>query len=70
MLTTYLTKNGYPMSIWIETVGVGGEKENWKGYNSTVTDKNGLIIASFDHIELRSRDFWATGFFAGREYVP
>jgi len=63
-------ENGYPISIWIETTDAEDKKEGWEGYESTVTDEHGEIIAEFTHNELRDRALWAEGFFKGFVYIP
>lgn len=62
-MLVYLKENGYPMSLWIETHDVTDPKEQWSGYESTVTDENGNIVATFTHNALRGRVTWANGFF-------
>lgn len=59
----YLKENGFPMTIWIKTEKSEDKKENWKGYESTVTDEHGEVIDTFYHSKISYRTLWVRGFF-------
>jgi len=63
----YLKENGFPITIQIETKKSELKKENWKGYESIVTDRLGVIIAKFYHTEIYHRTLWVNGFYNGFE---
>ena len=62
----YLKENGFPMTISIETVPheeIMEDDEIWKGFESTVIDKDQTVIARFHHSQYRDRLIWSQGFF-------
>jgi len=59
-------ENGFPMTISIETKKhkeVMEDDEIWKGFESTVIDKDQNIITVFQHGNYADRIIWANGFF-------
>ena len=59
----FLKENGYPMTIHIETLKIEDNENEFKGYKTTITDENGKEITQFNHINLRDRIHWTSGFF-------
>ena len=57
-------ENGFPCTLFFETVDYEDKKEGFKGYETVVTDENGKIIREFIHRDLRARVHWADGYFA------
>lgn len=65
----FLKKNGFPMTVRIETSEFEDPKEGFKGYQSKFTDENGNEITTIYHTDLRGRIHWIDGFFTAlRKY--
>jgi hypothetical protein len=62
-MVSFLKENGFPMTIHIETSDYEDLQEPFKGYQSTLTDDNGVELAKFRHTELRARIHFVNGFF-------
>ena len=66
-MLSYLKENGFPMTIHFNTSDFEDPKEDYKGYESIVTDENGNEIGRFTHSVYHDRAYWANGFFKGLE---
>ena len=63
MLKKFLKENGFPMTIFIDSSKFEDLENEFKGYKTTITDENGKEIIRFNHLNLRDRIHWASGFF-------
>jgi hypothetical protein len=68
---SFLEKNGFPMTIHIETSDY--KEKDFNGFYTIIKDDCGNVISDFKHTDLRARIHWANGFFRalrGGEYLP
>ena len=71
-MLVYKKENGFPMTLMIETGDhheVLEDGDEWKGYESLVSDEEQNLIARFKHNNLRDRVTWVKGFFRGLQYL-
>lgn len=69
-MVAFLKENGYPISIYMETVPKVEEVDGdeIRGYETSVIDEEGTLISIFFHTEFDGKKLWAKGFFDNFEY--